>query len=171
MRFLKYKFTLPLILLMSIMANAQTIEKSQTIEWQIRPDVQINSEISATQILAPFKCTNCSEQVAGTYIIPIYSTQIAAATFDMQSIRLKNAVTESENNSRLHPYISNDFEITKEILYDRGQRIIRLNVIPLRKNGNTTGKRRTRKRRCTHRRKNDTSKIGEKQRPNLTRAF
>ncbi|MFT6384690.1 MAG: hypothetical protein ACJAQR_001525, partial [Bacteroidia bacterium] len=41
MRFLKYKFTLPLILLMSIMANAQTIEKSQNIEWKIRPDVQI----------------------------------------------------------------------------------------------------------------------------------
>ncbi|MFT5347998.1 MAG: hypothetical protein ACI9M3_001036, partial [Bacteroidia bacterium] len=138
MRFLNYKFTLPLILLISIMTNAQTIEKSQTIEWQIRPDVQINPEISATQILAPFKCTNCSEQVAGTYIIPIYSTQLAAATFDMQSIRLKNVVTESENNSRLHPYISNAFEITKEILYDRGQRIIRLNVIPLRKNGNTT---------------------------------
>ena len=138
MRFLKYKFTLPLIILMSIMANAQTIEKPQTIEWKIRPDVQINPEISATQILAPFKCTNCSEQLAGKYIIPIYSTQIAAATIDMQSIRLKNIVTESENNSRLHPYISNDFEITKEILYDRGQRIIRLNVIPLRKNGNTT---------------------------------
>ena len=63
MRFLKYKFTLPLIILMSIMANAQTIEKSQNIEWKIRPDVQINPEISATQILAPFKCTNCSEQL------------------------------------------------------------------------------------------------------------
>lgn len=138
MRFLKTNFFLLYILFASQLVNAQSAENTQLLQWNINENITTNPEISAKQILAPYKCTNCSEKVAGDFIVPIYSTQISAANVDFGTITIKNALVEATNNSRLHPYISSDFEISKEVLFEKGQRIIRLNVIPLRKNGNTT---------------------------------
>ncbi|PCJ67654.1 MAG: hypothetical protein COA58_00530 [Bacteroidetes bacterium] len=124
--------------LFSLSSVAQNGDNSATLNWVITENIQTNPNITSKQILAPFYCENCDEVVTDKFLIPMYTYDFFAGNIDVESFGIKNATIKSVSNTRLHNDIEKDFKLSKSILYDQGRRMIRLQIIPIRKSGSNT---------------------------------
>jgi hypothetical protein len=127
-----------LLVAVMISGSVQAQIKPTTLTWKINVKVQANKEISAKQILTPYFCNECNDIVKELYNIPVYTTYVDASNIDISSIRLKNIKTEKANSNGMLALLASEFEITTRVVYERKRRLIELNVIPIRKNGQQT---------------------------------
>ena len=111
-----------------------------SIDWKVDPMVKRNTEMETHQVLSPFKCLNCFEKLTSDndYLIPYYSIEIPGDYTTISNLKLIDIEIEHVNSQLLHSYITEDFEIEKIISYDKGRRVIHLNITPIRKNQNNT---------------------------------
>ena len=117
-------------------SNAQEI----AIEWAIDPSIKKNTELKTHQVLTPFQCLNCFEKLTqdNDYLIPYYTFTVPWDNIDVSNVRLVNVDFEKVSTQILHPYLTENFKIKKIISFDKGQRMININVTPIRKTQNAT---------------------------------
>ena len=116
--------------------NAQEM----ALEWAIDPSIKKNTELQTHQVLTPFQCLNCFEKLTkdNDYLIPYYTFTIPGDNIDVSNVGLFNVDFEKVSTQILHPYLTENFKIEKVISFDKGQRMININVTPIRKIKNAT---------------------------------
>ena len=114
--------------------------QSTFIDWRINPSLKKNTELETHQVLSPFQCLDCFEKLSSDndYLIPYYTIRIPDNNITISNVKLVDIEIERVNSDVLHSYITENFEIDKIISSDQGQRIIHLNITPIRKNQNIT---------------------------------
>ena len=114
--------------------------QSTLIDWRINPSLKKNTELETHQVLSPFQCLDCFEKLSSDndYLIPYYTIRIPDNNITISNVKLVDIEIERVNSDVLHSYITENFEIDKIISSDQGQRIIHLNITPIRKNQNIT---------------------------------
>jgi hypothetical protein len=119
-----------------------SLSKAQNIaiQWKINPSIEVNTELETHQVLSPFQCIKCFEKLTkdNEYLIPYYTISIPGNDIDVNNIKLIDVDYEKESNQLLHPYLTENFEIEKIVSFDKGQRIININITPIRKVQNAT---------------------------------
>lgn len=130
---------IPLLLLVASNLCAYAQNNAITLQWKINENPTIKPENTLHEVLNVAMCEECAAKTTedNLYKIPYYTRKIAAEFIDIDQVRLKDIKTQSSSSQKLHPYLSTDFEINTSESVQQGKRYIYIQVIPVRKNGNT----------------------------------
>ncbi len=133
------KNLIPLLLVVISITATQAQDKTVSLQWDINENAKVNPENSLHEVLNVAMCKGCGASITrdNLYKIPYYTYRITADFIAIDQVRLKGIKTQSSLSQKLHPYITNNFEIKTTETTERGKRYIHIKVTPIRKNGNT----------------------------------
>jgi hypothetical protein len=107
--------------------------------WKIDKTVQINPDINATQLLKPFWCETCKENIEVPYIYPIINVKVKLGNQKITRASLNQIAVTNESYSNLD-YVKNilsTFEIKQTEIWERGVKYAIFEIATIRQVNNT----------------------------------